>query len=29
MADLCKQFELHPNKITKWKKQLLKPIHPS
>jgi len=24
MADLCKQFELHLNKITKWKTQLLK-----
>ena len=23
MADLCKQFELHPNQITDWKRQLL------
>jgi transposase len=23
MAELCKQFELHPNKITEWKRQLL------
>ena len=23
LADLCKQFELHPNQITEWKRQLL------
>ena len=23
MADLCKQFELHPTQITEWKTQLL------
>jgi transposase len=23
MAELCKQFELHSNKITEWKRQLL------
>ena len=23
MADLCKQFELHPTQITQWKRQLL------
>ena len=22
MAELCKQFELHPNQITDWKRQL-------
>ena len=22
MAELCKQFELHPNQITEWKRQL-------
>lgn len=23
MAELCKQFELHPNQITEWKRQLV------
>ena len=23
MADLCKQFEVHPTQITQWKQQLL------
>ena len=23
MADLCKEFELHPNQIAEWKRQLL------
>ena len=23
LADLCKEFELHPNQITEWKRQLL------
>ena len=23
MAQLCEQFELHPNQITEWKRQLL------
>ncbi len=23
MAELCKQFELHPHQITEWKRQLL------
>ena len=23
MAKLCEQFELHPNQITEWKRQLL------
>ena len=24
LAELCRQFELHPNQITEWKRQLLK-----
>lgn len=23
LADLCQEFELHPNQITEWKRQLL------
>ena len=23
MAELCKQFELHPNQVAEWKRQLL------
>ena len=23
LSELCKQFELHPNQITEWKRQLL------
>jgi hypothetical protein len=27
LAELCKQFELHPNQITEWKRQFVD-LHP-